>query len=147
MKKLLGLILVSVLIASCNNEYEPTLVKVLKIEKAEDSVFVYSDGHIRATFKTDTVIPDYNRYFLVSYRTQVKETEHENYGDIWFSCSNGFPYKNQIDSLVYDGMPYFKSCYKPIIIVSIYEFKNKDDYDRFDYNYKGNRPKHKISCK
>jgi hypothetical protein len=50
--------------------------------------------------------------------------------------------------MAYSGLTYYKSCYAPIIIASIYEFKNKEEYMRFDDGFIDTVDhRHKKHCK
>jgi hypothetical protein len=120
------------------------LVREFKNTGNWDSVYLYTDGHLVIIQKKDTVKSQ--RFFLISYQYALKEFTGTFNGDVWFSSDN-FPSKKEIDSLVYDGLPNKKSCYQPILISSIFEFKNEDDFLRFDNNYVGNRSSNrKVSC-
>ncbi len=59
------------------------------------------------------------RYFLISFRW--KKDWHEGYGKIWFHI-NRFPSLEFIKNKAGD---------EDIIILNIYEFKNKKDYNDF----------------
>ncbi len=86
------------------------------------------------------------RYFLVSYETELKNGYNKITGSNWFSC-NGFPNKNDIDSIVYAGLECKKECYQHIVVLSIYEFKDVSDYLSFGDNYKSDPvPKKQKPC-
>jgi hypothetical protein len=94
----------------------------------------------------DTVQP-VKRYFFVSYSTIDKNDNHEISGDLFFSHTGMFS-KNELDSMCYEGFDHVKSCYQNIVIVSMFEFKNKADFDIFYDGHKNDElPKHKITCK
>lgn len=90
---------------------------------------------------------DFNRYFYITYLTSLKNKSKSEYGEIWFYCNGySFPSKTFIDSSILSLLEYKKSCYQNFILTSIYEFKNKRDYNSFIANYKGEKPKIKKSC-
>lgn len=121
------------------------LVKTLKVSNDLDSIYIYDDGHIVATTK-DTVAKSTQRYFLITYQYALKEFEGIYVGDVWFSADD-FPSKNKIDRIIYNGLPRKRSCYQPIIISSIFEFRNEDDFLKFGHGYTGNRSRgRKLSC-
>lgn len=85
------------------------------------------------------------RYFLVSYVTRLKMENEEIEGNLWFQCDN-FPSKRQIDSMAYEGQDFKKGCFQNIIIKSIYEFKNGEDYWRYDKGFKQKKHNKKKNC-
>lgn len=91
---------------------------------------------------------DHERYFLISYIVRLKnhEDKQDIEGDVWFSC-DGFPKKHDMDSIVFDGLEYKKGCYQNVIVTSIFEFKNREDYLAFGYGTKADikKVRHK-SC-
>lgn len=118
-----------------HNDFK-TGIETFTFDTKQDTVYINSDTESK------------HRYFLVSYTFARKNFDGINAGSMWFE-SDGFPSKNQIDSIVYDGLPLNKECYQHIIINSIYEFKNEDDYKSFNISYKGSlkQIKNKKSCK
>lgn len=96
----------------------------------------------------DLNIKDSNRYFLVSFEFFEKKTNNRKFGNDWFYVSNGFPSYNTIDSLIFTFVPYNRSCYGPLNILSIYEFKNRQDYLDFSEGFIGDTIiSNKINCK
>lgn len=98
--------------------------------------------------KSQTTKEPEKRYFYVSYDFASVNHQNRGNGAVWFSCSGGFPTKNLIDSVVYAGLTYERSCYQPIVIKNIFEFKDKQDYYDFDSGYKGSLDTNsvKLSC-
>jgi hypothetical protein len=148
MKKLSTLLIASILFYSCETETkkEPEkLIACIKNCSDFDSIKVYSSGRLYYYFKRREI--NENRYFLISYSYAFKEFDGFYQGDVWFEADN-LPSKNEIDSLVFSGLPLKRSCYQPILINSIYEFKNKEDYFRFTSVYKSqlSTNKKKLEC-
>lgn len=122
-------------------------------KQKHDDKFYYPQGHVYI----DTVIPvplvpiapmehGFNRYFYITYQTSLKDNSAYSYGEVWFSCE-GFPRKTVIDSNVFSHLEYTRNCYQSLVLTSIYEFKNRGDYNSFAENYKGeSAPKHKKIC-
>lgn len=87
-----------------------------------------------------TVIPSTDRrYFLIAYSTREKSNYNEVTGNTWFSSDSGFCSKKSFDESVYRSLPRKRKCYQHIIITSIFEFKNADDFNAFDADYKGDK--------
>lgn len=73
------------------------------------------------------------RYFLVAFRFGPKDGPEESeggYGSMSFGYHQ-YPSRYIIDSLILDGLPLKKSRYQPPVIMSMYEFINKADFDNF----------------
>jgi hypothetical protein len=71
------------------------------------------------------------RYFHFTYMAALKNSRAVTYGEDWVSCDY-FPSSDQIDSCISTFLDYKRSCYQGITVLDIFEFKNKEDYDRFN---------------
>lgn len=102
------------------------------------SKFTFEPGNV-AIYNPD-------RYFYITYQTTFKNQSQSDYGEVLISCK-GFPQKTWIDSGIFSRLENKRSCYQNIILTSIYEFRNKEDYNSFMINYKGDKPtSHKKTC-
>jgi len=71
------------------------------------------------------------RYFLVSYSTMRKDSPNPILGYTWLYTGGGFFRKEDIDASVYKSLEMKRECYQGIVITSIFEFKDKADYEAF----------------
>lgn len=101
---------------------------------------------IHDTLYKSPVIVDSFRYFMIAYHVTSKDRRQTSYGSRWLDVK-GFPSKKWIDSIVYTALPLQKSCYQSIIVTSIFEFKNHEDFNSYLKDYKGDpNPKKQIQC-
>ena len=92
-------------------------------------------AHIHSYDSGSKELIDTNRYFIISYVTAFRDHADPIFGELWFQC-NGFPGKKYIDSMVESGLNYQPSCYQGIVILNLQEFKNRKDFEAFNYHWK-----------
>jgi len=135
MKKIL-LFAFIVVMGCTQKEKAPYLIRGVQVLGNWDSVYLYSDGHLNIIGKDP--LPT-KRYFLISYKFRLKYSDPiGGDGNTWFSA-DAFPNKANIDSIVFAGLDHEKSCYQPILVNSIYEFKNEEDFNSYVFNYPGSK--------
>lgn len=134
MKQLIIIILGIILITGCSQKKEePDLMPDLT------PINYYENRLIDSSFLS---IPDPNRYFFISYLFGTYESP-PGYGDMVFSCRQ-YPSRNKIDSMIFTSLPLKRKCYQPLVILSMHEFSNKNDYDAYN---RGRGRKNKFSRK
>lgn len=104
---------------------KPELIRAFRNSGNWDSVYLYSDGHLAIVDKSTQ-----ERYFLISYQTERKDCGSTIHGSVYLVV-NGFPSKNEIDSVAFTESTQKRSEYQSIIIMSVFEFRDQYDYIQF----------------
>ncbi len=155
MKKLTLILSIFVFI-SCNEQKNMEEIKkrddsLKALPDAIDSITINKDSTYIISHhngKNDSFDLKYNRrYFLVSYNYQAKsDPSNTGNGSVSFYW-NGFPRKVDIDSMICTMLPLERKCYKGMVIYSIFEFKNQQDFDDYSKDYNGSPEiKNKKQC-
>lgn len=128
MKKLLVFICMCLFIAACRNGKYIPLFPVPESVAKQSGTGHYKDGDSIARANSQ-------RYFYISFMVSEKKSTAISYGGIWFECKGVFPAKIMIDSIIEAGLPKKRECYERFVVQSIFEFKERRDFDDFGWNY------------
>lgn len=109
---------------------KPELIRAFRNSGNWDSVYLYSDGHLVIIQN-----PPEDRFFMVSYHIESNDSKETINGSLYIEF-NKFPSKIEIDSLIFKNNQEKRKDYQGISIVSLFEFKDRDDYSQFLHNHK-----------
>lgn len=106
-------------------------MKLDNMKKAFLSVLIGSIASIGVVLLVSANSESQHRFFLISYYFSTSKDGHSGYGDCSIEC-NGFPQRASILKFMCQERDIDP---KNIVILNVYEFKYKADYDSYSSKY------------